>query len=754
MAANPFDLALEVTADTADGEAGLKRAADGVRQIGERSEEAAAKAGPLADALDALGNAKAAQAGLTAALQAVEQAGEAFAEAEQKAAALATQLTAAQAAAAQSRAGYAQAAVAAKGLTAEQERLKAALAAGGTEVSGAAEELKRLSAAAKENQSQLDGAWRAVTKLQTQISKAKAPSAELTAEFQRQYKAVQDLGNKQLGLNQEVSKQKAVVDRQKAAQAGLRGELNQVGAALKQAKAGMSEYGNGLRAAAAQVNKTKDAIARQEAAVAKAGQTQRSAADSLAGWRIKAKAAGLSTTDLARNASDLTAKGAKLKSELVALQKEFGGVGDKAKGAGAGTKEAAAGFGGLANALKGVAVAAVAKQLFDAGAAAENMQRGLAAATGSAESGAEALAFIQGEAQRLGIGINKAAQSYTSFASATRGTPLEGAKAASAWASLSAALAATGGTSADVSGALVQLGQGVSKGKFELDDLKAVAERIPGGFGTMARAMGVSTEEFFRMQAAGEVLAVDLIPKLDAELRKVGGGMEEIPGLSAEAARTMNVLNAAMEQVASSGAGGAATGAMQVLQEAIATASVWFVTASARVEQFGASLGVLTAAASSGDFSLLSSSMREIAETADGKISKAVEQMDRLTGESTAAAGGLDATATAAEKAAAATQALVSAAGKAGTVLTDAAKQAESVGKAQLDAAKAAESLAKAINDEAGALAAANDSARLAADLARQKADFDAGQLAISPTETCRHPSGDGGPGSLDRETG
>jgi tape measure domain-containing protein len=85
-------------------------------------------------------------------------------------------------------------------------------------------------------------------------------------------------------------------------------------------------------------------------------------------------------------------------------------------------------------------------------------------------------------------------------------------------------MARLGATSADIEGAMTQLAQGASKGKFELEDLKSIAERIPGFFGKASAALGVTTAEFYEMVSAGQITA-DLLPQIARSLGATGGAV-------------------------------------------------------------------------------------------------------------------------------------------------------------------------------------------------------------------------------------
>lgn len=179
----------------------------------------------------------------------------------------------------------------------------------------------------------------------------------------------------------------------------------------------------------------------------------------------------------------------------------------------------------LAGALKTMAGAAIVREFFQVNASFESMRKTLELVTGSSEAASAEMAFVRAEANRLGIEVAAAASSYIQLSASAKGTALEGASVREIWSSLVGAMAALGKSAADVDGVVTQLSQGISKGKFELEDLKGVAERIPGFFKLFADALGVTTDELFSMISAGEVTA-DKLPALAEALGKVQGSTD------------------------------------------------------------------------------------------------------------------------------------------------------------------------------------------------------------------------------------
>lgn len=74
----------------------------------------------------------------------------------------------------------------------------------------------------------------------------------------------------------------------------------------------------------------------------------------------------------------------------------------------------------------------------------------------------------------------------------------------------------------ELSGIYLALEQMLSKGKVTTEELRRqLGERLPGAFGIMAKALGVTTAELDQMLKKGEVLSSEAIPKLAKELQNV-----------------------------------------------------------------------------------------------------------------------------------------------------------------------------------------------------------------------------------------
>lgn len=134
------------------------------------------------------------------------------------------------------------------------------------------------------------------------------------------------------------------------------------------------------------------------------------------------------------------------------------------------------------------------------------------------------LQFIEQTANSLGLDIFALAEGFKLLAGSTEETALQGDYTRKIFLSVAQAAAAMQLNSEDTLGAIRALGQMLSKGTVSAEELRGqLAERIPGAFRRAAESIGVTTEKLSDMLKAGDVMALELLPKLADELQKTYG---------------------------------------------------------------------------------------------------------------------------------------------------------------------------------------------------------------------------------------
>lgn len=129
--------------------------------------------------------------------------------------------------------------------------------------------------------------------------------------------------------------------------------------------------------------------------------------------------------------------------------------------------------------------------------------------------------FLTGIAERYGIEILGLTDAYTKFAASAQGTFLEGTKTQEIFDSVTRSSSLLGVSTDETTGILRALGQMMSKGKVQAEELRGqLGDRMAGAFKLFADGMGVSTAQLDKMLKDGEVLADDVLPKFAAQLNK------------------------------------------------------------------------------------------------------------------------------------------------------------------------------------------------------------------------------------------
>jgi tape measure domain-containing protein len=218
-------------------------------------------------------------------------------------------------------------------------------------------------------------------------------------------------------------------------------------------------------------------------------------------------------------------------------------AGNAAEKAGQQSDKGSVGVENLVRGMKALAAAAVVREFVQANASMEAMTKSLELVTGSSEAAAREMEFVRGQAARLGLDINSAANSYLQLSASAKGTVLEGQATRDIWSAVAESMARLGKTSAETDGALLAISQMMSKGVVSAEELRGqLGERLPGAFQVAAKAMGVSTQELGKMLEQGQILASDFLPKFSAELRKVGGDGGEVSTYNANLSRLWSSL--------------------------------------------------------------------------------------------------------------------------------------------------------------------------------------------------------------------
>lgn len=199
--------------------------------------------------------------------------------------------------------------------------------------------------------------------------------------------------------------------------------------------------------------------------------------------------------------------------------------------------------GGIKAALMGSGIVLFAKQCFNAALQVDKLNKAFTTIKGNSKSAQEQLDHIRSVTGKVGLQFHETAESAKTFFAAGQGTTLE-KDLDSIFEGVASAGSALALTQDEINGVFLALGQMISKGKVQAEELRGqMGERLPGAFQLAAKAMGMTTAELDKFMADGKLTAEDLLPKLGAALQKEFGEKAVAAGRGAQA--SVNRLNTA-----------------------------------------------------------------------------------------------------------------------------------------------------------------------------------------------------------------
>lgn len=159
-------------------------------------------------------------------------------------------------------------------------------------------------------------------------------------------------------------------------------------------------------------------------------------------------------------------------------------------------------------------IISLGKALLDASIAADRLSKSYQSIEGSSGAAKEQLDFIYQTSQELGLSFMSTAESAKTFFASAKGTSLE-KDMNKIFSSVSQAGTALSLSSEQMQGVFLALGQMISKGKVQAEELRGqLGERLPGAFQLAATAMNKTTDELDKFMADGKLTAEELLPKL------------------------------------------------------------------------------------------------------------------------------------------------------------------------------------------------------------------------------------------------
>lgn len=146
-------------------------------------------------------------------------------------------------------------------------------------------------------------------------------------------------------------------------------------------------------------------------------------------------------------------------------------------------------------------------------------------ASGSAAEAAKNQEFLAKTITDYKLPIEASTSGFKQLAASMMGTKLQGQATRDIFDGVSVAATAMNLSGEQVNGTYLALGQMMSKGKVQAEELRGqLGERLPGAFLIAARAMGVTQAKLNKMLEQGEVISDVFLPKFAAELKRTFEG--------------------------------------------------------------------------------------------------------------------------------------------------------------------------------------------------------------------------------------
>lgn len=150
----------------------------------------------------------------------------------------------------------------------------------------------------------------------------------------------------------------------------------------------------------------------------------------------------------------------------------------------------------------------------------EGFENAIKFASGSAKEGNANLDFLRKTAQKLGLDLESSIKGFKTLQASAKSAGVSTSETRDVFESVSIAVSAMNLSAEDAEGVFLALGQILSKGTVQSEELRGqIGERLPGAFNIAAQAMGVTTRELNKMLEQGQVISTDFLPKFARELR-------------------------------------------------------------------------------------------------------------------------------------------------------------------------------------------------------------------------------------------
>lgn len=170
--------------------------------------------------------------------------------------------------------------------------------------------------------------------------------------------------------------------------------------------------------------------------------------------------------------------------------------------------------GNLGNSLRALAGAVGVRELFTLADAAKDVTTRLISVSGSVEAGEAIFERLLSISNRLGVGINEMASSYTKLKVSIEGVTTE--KLIKGLDTVSSALATTGATTQQVNAVLLQMSQALSSGALQGDEFRSVYENAPVLLRAWKDAIGESESNLRDLSSQAKLTTASFYENIEA----------------------------------------------------------------------------------------------------------------------------------------------------------------------------------------------------------------------------------------------
>lgn len=259
------------------------------------------------------------------------------------------------------------------------------------------------------------------------------------------------------------------------------------------------------------------------------------------------------------------------------------------------------------------------REMVTAAAQMEQLRSGLTAVTQDAAKAGEELEFVRSVANRIGADVAEVGKAFLGLAASTRGTAVEGEPTRQVFEGVATAMGKAGKSSADTANALLALSQMASKGVVQSEELRGqLGEALPGALNAAAKGLGITTAELMKLVEEGKITAEDLFPALAKGLNDLYGGASGAQTLSQEITNIKNAFTDMANRIGEEGGLDALKKGAEVAQTSIVLLEDALITT-------GKTIGVLTGALSTMDFSGVKQAFADIEAESRDKLLKAAQ---------------------------------------------------------------------------------------------------------------------------------